>query len=656
MSPDALLFVLLAYLSAALLACFSRRLGYALGAAASAAAASLSLYVLLGGGGTELPLQVGVELSLNRFDAYFLLVSSLVWLGTCVYSMDYDDDYPAALSPLFLLTILSMTVILVAGDAVSFLMAWETMTIASFFMILQGRGRREDVRRAAFLFLAFGEASTVLIMVSFAAMYASLGSFQFLGAGVGRVVGAYAPIAFLAALLGFGLKMGLVPFHVSEWLPIAHSNAPSNASAVLSSTLTLMGVYGFMNVMSRLAPYQLWWGWLALSIGGVSALLGASFASTSEHFKGLPAYSTIENNGLILVALGVYLLAARYQLSLMADVALVAAMYHAFSHAVSKASLFSVMGWLSKVRRSFDLNAAARGTAPGPMRATAMAAVLSLAAAPPFAGFVSEWMVLEVLFQSFKFPDVASQLIGTVVGALVALATGIVTVAMTKAYGFGVLLSGKGEGSPALRGSGWYFLSLVTGLGVAAPLVFFLAADAASGVLGGQVFGTFVTGLLGVPAYFVILSGRPFGGFSPTFTAIFMLGMLAVPLAVARVGGAWRPRRVAGWFAGAARPSDEGEMYNSFGYSSPFRIMLRLLFRTRESVLRAGAARATGEYFVDVRIVDVFRRFYDISAKWALALSRETGRYVMPGRMGRYLAYIMLAMMFVLAYILLVAG
>jgi hydrogenase-4 component B len=95
-----------------------------------------------------------------------------------------------------------------------------------------------------------------------------------------------------------------------------------------------------------------------LIVGGISALLGALFASVSEHTKGLPAYSTIENNGLIVVAVGAYLLASHYHLVLLAGFALIAALYHAFSHSFSKASLFLIMGWISKVKGSFDLNSA----------------------------------------------------------------------------------------------------------------------------------------------------------------------------------------------------------------------------------------------------------------------------------------------------------
>lgn len=661
----------------------SKKAAYSFGMLGSGLGVVLSLLALTGGGSASLNLWLFTQPSwaqvvVSQLNSYFLLISSLVWFGTCLYSTRYDDDYPRSLSSLLLLTILSMVLVLVSGDGITFLIGWESMTIASFFMILEGRGDREGVRSAAYLFLAFGEGSSVFIMLAFSGLFASLGTFNFLGSGGAGVVGPLGSWVFVAALVGFGLKMGLAPFHMSEWLPIAHSSAPSSASALLSATLTLMGVYGIINVLSHLAQYELWWGWLALTVGGISALLGALFSSVSEHSKGLPAYSTIENNGMIVVAIGAYLVASYYNLALLADFALVAALFHALSHSVSKASLFLVNGWVSKLRGSFDLSS------PNPMPAdgsrslgvAGVFTVMSLAAVPPLAGFVSEWMILEVLFQSFRFGDLTSQILGTLVGAIVALAAGIILVAMTKVYGFGFLWPEKSgargeKGTPgawsSIRGSFAYFFALVLGIGVAAPAVFSLASDAASQVLETNPFGIFVTGLLGVPSPFVILSGSPFGGFSPTFTAVTFLLILVVVLLTAGVvharppGLGLRVRRSQGWFAGAATPSDVSKLYNSFGYSTPIRIMLRFLFRTKESVVRVGPVqraviRSPEEYVVDLEVLDVFKRFYDVLAKWTLWLSAYVSRKVMPGKLGLYLIYIIAAFVFVLVYMLLAVG
>ncbi|MDG6992476.1 MAG: hypothetical protein JRM76_04460 [Nitrososphaerota archaeon] len=657
---------------------FAKKAAYVLGGVGSALGVALSLIALTSGRTVSIDLWLvnstsHAQLQVSSLNAYFLLISSLVWLGTCLYSVRYDDDYPNSLSSLLLLTILSMVIVLVSGDAFTFLIGWESMTIASFFMILEGKGDKEGVRNAAYLFLAFGEGSSVLIMLSFAGLFSAAGTFSFMGPAA-RVVTPLGPWIFVTALLGFGLKMGLAPFHMSEWLPIAHSSAPSNASALLSSTLTLMGVYGIIDVVSHLGGYQLWWGWLALTVGGVSALLGALFSSVSEHSKGLPAYSTIENNGMIVVAIGVYLIATYYRLTFLADFALVAALFHAFSHSVSKASLFLLNGWMSKLRGTFDLTSANPVLAGGVrgVGAIGIFTALSLAAVPPLAGFVSEWMILEALFQSFRFGDLASQILGALVGAVVALAAGIMVVTMTKVYGFGILWP-KRIAAPGEKGGGYiegglaYFAALIVAVGVAAPGVFYLASQAASRMLGANPYGLFVTGLLGVPAPFVILSGSPFGGFSPTFTALAFLSILMVTLAVAGAVRARPPRfglrvrRTPGWFAGAALADDSSAMYNSFGYSTPIRVMLRFLFRTKESVVQVGPVQRTvirspEEYVVDLEVLDVFKKFYDVLAKWALGLSAYTSRKVMPGKLGLYIVYIMAALVFVLTYILLTAG
>jgi hydrogenase-4 component B len=647
----------------------SRRSSYYLGSIGSGFGIALALWVLLTGAGVDLNLwemtkSSHFEIIVLPFNSYFLLISCLVWLGTCIYSLKYDD-YPKGLSSLLLLTMFSMIVIILSGDGIAFLIGWETMTIASFFMILKGKGNPDVVRKAAFLFLGFGEVSTVFVMLSFSGMLSSVGSFNFLSPSTAQPPVLLSSWIFATALIGFGLKMGIAPFHISEWLPIAHSNAPSNASAVLSATLTLMGVYGFVNIVTHLGQYELWWGWVTLVIGGISALLGALFASVSEHAKGLPAYSTIENNGLIVVAVGVYILASYYHLQLLADLALVAGLYHAFSHSMSKAALFLIMGWISKIKDSFDLNSSkplsrsveAASYVPG------IFTVFSLAAVPPLAGFVSEWLVLQSLFQSFRFGDITSQITGTIIGAIVALAAGIIIVAMTKAYGFGILWTRtnlKQAGGPErltpVKTSFWYFFVMILGLGIGAPGIFLLASNSLTEILKGKAFDSLVTGLLGVPEYFVILSGKPFGGFSPTFTAIFMAALIIIPLLISRIGSKWKVRRTDGWFGGTL-PSDSREMYNSFGYSTPIRIMLNFLFRTKEKIVQVGAVKrplilSPAEYIVELEVLDVFKQFYDVLTKFASSFSSYIALKVMPGRVGVYLIYIVGAFIFVLFYLL----
>ena len=381
------------------------------------------------------PLGDAESLGLDGLSGFFALAAALVWMATSFYSLFYDDRRSPLLAICYSLTLGSIALLVASSSFLLFLIAWETMTLASYGMILQAHGRSGRVFSAAFVFLVFGEASTLLVVLAVAGLRVASGSFAevpYLAAGT------LSTVIFLGALFGFALKMGVAPFHMSEWLPIAHSSAPSNASAVLSSTLTLAGVYGLFRVLSLLGTPPLWWGAVVLGMGAISVLLGALFAAVSEHSKGLPAYSTIENNGLILVALGIALLAHAEGLDGLYLFALFAAFYQALAHAVAKTALFLSAGWVERSTRTFDLGAVGGAVKDGDRAAYlgTLLATLSLAAAPPIAGFVSEWMILEALFQSYEFAPAWTQFVGLIAGAAVALAAGLIVIAMVKFFGF----------------------------------------------------------------------------------------------------------------------------------------------------------------------------------------------------------------------------
>jgi len=139
-----------------------------------------------------------------------------------------------------------------------------------------------------------------------------------------------------------------------------------------------------------------------------------------------------------------------------------------------------------------------------------------------------------------------------------------------------------------------------------------------------------------------------------------MACLLIVPFLISRIGTKWSVRRTDGWFSGADQPTDPAELYNSFGYSTPIRIMLNFVSRTKETIVQIGTnivrpvILSPEEYFVELEVLDVFKQFYDVLAKFALFLSSNTARKVMPGRLGLYLLYVMVAFIFVLLYILLV--
>ncbi len=637
-----------------------RRLAYAFSFAGSAllfAAATAALvlgpFTALSYGG---PFGETETLGLDALSAFFALSASVVWIGASAFSLSYDERPGPGLAQAFALTLGSIAVLFAAGNFLLFLAAWEGMTLASFWMILEATGRRGPVLSAGLVFLAFGEGSTLLVALAVAGFHAATGTF----AMVSVLAVPVSTGIFLCALVGFGLKMGVAPFHMSEWLPIAHSSAPSNASAVLSATLTLAGVYGLFRVISLLPAGPDWWGGVVLAIGAISALLGALFASVSEHVKGLPAYSTIENNGLILVAVGVALVARSQGLGTLYAFALFAAFFQALAHAVAKGTLFLFTGYVERATGTFDLNEV-RGRARGQSPGAALGGIvsgLSFAAAAPLAGFVGEWMILEALFQSYRFEGPAFEFLGLLAGAAVALSLGLALVAMVKLVGFSLLWnpqdspagrrqSGPGPPLAALSGA-------ILALGVGAPWVLTFIAPAIRG-LSHQALSAPVGQLLDMPARWSILSGSPFGILSPPAVPIgIALGSL-VALGYFFLGGRTASRRVPIWVSGRA-PSPVGETYTSFGFSTGIRIMLGSLLGTRELRRRSGGITAVAiegpeVYNVELEVLDAFKVLYDDLVRGGLALSAALKRFLMPGRPGRYLAYVLITVLAVLIYL-----
>ncbi len=596
-------------------------------------------------------------LTLDPLSAFFALAAALVWIATSVYSLTYDDRASPLLAITYALTLGSIALLVAASNEVLFLIGWETMTLASYGMILQARGSSDRIYSAAFVFLAFGEASTLFIFLAFAGLRVGTGTFAF---GPHLATGGLATLVFVAGLIGFGIKMGIAPFHLSEWLPIAHSSAPSNASAVLSSTLTLAGAYGLFRLVSLLADPPLWWGAAVLGIGAVSALLGALFAAVSEHTKGLPAYSTIENNGLILVALGVALLAQSDGLHDLYVFALFAAFYQALAHAIAKTGLFLSAGYIEHTAHTFDLNSVegkAKGGDPGESGGTILA-TLSLAAGPPLAGFVSEWMVLEALFQSYRFGQPWVEFVGLLAGAAVALAAGLIVVAMVKFVGFSMLwrprASSPGPREPRLGGVVGAIGAMVVAIGVAAPWVLRFIAPSVSGFAGAPVVAP-VGQLLSVPTGWSILSGSPFGILSPPMIPFVVLAGAAVALGYYALGRPRPRRRVPVWMAGSS-PGQPGETYTSFGYGTGIRIMMRSVLSTREVRAETGESSLAGvdavaAYNVDLEVFDAFKLFYEALVRIGNGLSALLKSAVMPGRLGRYLAYILVVVLLVVIYI-----
>src|SRR5262249_19496308 len=159
---------------------------------------------------------------------------------------------------------------------------------------------------------------------------------------------------FVLALIGFGLKAGVMPLHV--WLPGAHAAAPSHVSAIMSGVLIKMGVYGLVRVLSLVPGPPPAWGAILLGLGVASAVLGGAYAVGQHDLKRLLAYPSIENIGIIVMGLGLALLGRSLHRADWVVLGLAGCLLHVWNHALFKALLFLSAGGVVHAAGTRDID------------------------------------------------------------------------------------------------------------------------------------------------------------------------------------------------------------------------------------------------------------------------------------------------------------
>ncbi|MGZ4999767.1 MAG: proton-conducting transporter transmembrane domain-containing protein, partial [Methylomonas sp.] len=246
---------------------------------------------------------------------------------------------------------------------------------------------------------------------------------------------AWASIAFVLALLGFGMKAGLVPLHA--WLPEAHPVAPSHISALMSGVMLKIAVYGFIRFCFDLLDQIHWqWGVAILIVGSATAVLGILYALQQQNLKRLLAYSSVENIGIIFTALGLSLIFLSSGQTELGTLGLVAALLHCLNHALFKSLLFLGAGIILHQTHEHSLEKMGGLIHRMPrLSAIFLIGTLSISALPPLNGFVSEWLIFQTALQAGGLESGVLRSLIPSASALLALTSALAATCFVKLYG-----------------------------------------------------------------------------------------------------------------------------------------------------------------------------------------------------------------------------
>jgi len=408
--------------------------GMALAIVAGASLASPPEQLTLPIGLPDLPMHVRRD----ALASFFLFLLGATSAGISIFAAGYfrrgEGTAPGLLCLQYHLFLASMGMVLLADDAYSFMVAWETMALSSYFLVTT-QHNLPDIRSAGFLYLLMAHVGAIAILLSFGVLQGGSWQFSFAGMRHAHLAPQWALMAFVLAVFGFGAKAGLVPLHV--WLPEAHPAAPSPVSALMSGVMLKTAVYGVLRVtFDLLGQAEWWWGLIPLALGLLSALYGVVFAAVQTDMKRLLAYSSVENIGVIFTGLGLAMIFRGVGMSALAALALIALLYHSVNHAFMKSLLF--LGTGAVLHSTGERNLGRLGGLIHRMPWVAwvtLVGALALAGLPPLNGFVSEWLLLQAFLFAHQVPHTFINMLLPMGAAVVALAAALAGYVMVKFYG-----------------------------------------------------------------------------------------------------------------------------------------------------------------------------------------------------------------------------
>lgn len=551
------------------------------------------------------PRAYALGFSLGDTPVQFHLDSGACWLllfglfpaffAACISTTAPTKRTKAAWQAGLALTLLGALGVFGFQDAMSFLIAWEVMSLGGAAMILGERITEQRGGPVLFM-LALLEVGAVAILLALLLMGTHAGSFSF--AALADAHPWHSPASFfigLLLLIGFGAKLGVLPFY--EWFPAAYGVGSGATGVVFSGIVLNAAFYALARGVLVWLP-QSETGMFSVAIittvaGVLSAILAIFNAFQEEDWRRMLSLSSAENAGVAVATLGVSLLLAASGRSGPAGLAWVVCLLHLAGHSLAKGTLFLTADGVYSVTDSYFIRQTGfLRNAPLIFGIGALFAAMSLAALPPQAGFVSEWYVFQTLFQGMQTKIVSARLTIALAAAGLALVAAVALATFAKLFGIGLLGDGHTQRSHLSRGRTWsiFFLgSGVLALAVGMPWWMYGLGPATHSLFGVDAVASMKDGWILVP-----LSAK-FAFISPTKLIIAGPLLALVPLTFILISQrGFRYRRVPVW-SGGRREDARRIATTSLAFSNALRTFYGFIYGPTHNLERE---YDHGPYFV----------------------------------------------------------
>lgn len=567
---------------------------------------------------------------------FFLALIGLVCIPSAIFSIGYlrEETFKKKMVAwaLLIIFVLSMCLVVMSANLFSFLIFWELMSLASYFLVVFDFKHEKSIR-AGTIYLVMTHIGTACLMAAFFILYNYARSFDYAAV---KQIAVFMPaqvknIIFLLLLAGFATKAGVVPMHI--WLPYAHPQAPSHISSIMSGVMIKVALYGVIRFLIMiLGTGPAWWGALIISLGIVSCLVGIIYALMNHDLKRLLAYSSVENIGIILLCIGMAMLFAGLGISAVAALGMCAGLYHLINHGLFKGLLFLCSGSVFKATGLRDMEK--MGGLIKTMPQTALfflIGAMGISALPPLNGFVSEWLAFQAFFSGVMQSHGVVKIFMVLSAAALALTSGLAGACFVKAFGITFLAQPRSARAREAKEVG---LSMKAGMALLAVPVILLGIGASFFAplilrISGAILGAEGTG-----ASFYIVSVLP-----PAILATLIIFGAAIFFWF-RFGLRTKQVSYNTWDCGYYAIDSRNE-YTATAFSKPFRIAFSFfLLPYRKSEKIRDSFYHIRRFAYETHTTPIFKRYFYkplINLVYSTAFKM---RKLQPGSIHLYILYI----------------